>query len=176
MAKLTYSKLDLNKFINKEPVIINFNSQNIEIIQYLPIEKKLDLITKIINESVDDNGYYNPCRVELYTLLEIIFTYTNISITEKQRENIFKIYDNFISSGLDKIILDAIPDTEYDYIVKSVKDTIENIYKYKNSALGILEIISKDYSTLDLDAQKIQQELADPDNLNLLKDILTKLG
>lgn len=176
MAKLAYSKLDLNKSINKEFVIINFNSQDIEVIQYLPIEKKLDLITKIINESIDDNGYYNPCRVELYILLEVIFAYTNISITEKQKENIFKIYDNFVSSGLDKIILDAIPDMEYHYIVKSVKDTIENIYKYKNSALGILEIISKDYSALDLDAQKIQQELADPDNLNLLKDILTKLG
>ena len=43
MAKIAYSKLGLNKMINKDPVIIKFNDQQIEVAQYLPIEKKLDL-------------------------------------------------------------------------------------------------------------------------------------
>ena len=176
MAKLAYNKLDLNKIVNKDSVIINFNAQDIEILQYLPIEKKLDLISKVVNESVDNNGYWNPCRVELYSCIEIILAYTNISITEKQRENIFKIYDNFINSGLYRAILDAIPDIEYNYIIKSIKDTIENIYKYKNYAIGILDAISTDYSSLDLDATEIQQKISDPQNMELLKDILTKLG
>ena len=64
MAKLAYNKLDLNKIANKDSVIMNFNTQDIEILQYLPIEKKLDLISKVVNECVDNNGYWNPCRVE----------------------------------------------------------------------------------------------------------------
>jgi hypothetical protein len=49
MAKIAYSKLALNKMINKEARIIHFNELDIEVSQYLPIEKKLDLITDIIN-------------------------------------------------------------------------------------------------------------------------------
>ena len=33
--------------------------------------------------------------------------------------------------------------------------TIKNIYKQRNSVLGILETISTDYSTLNLDASEI---------------------
>ena len=60
MAKIAYSKLGLNKMVNKDPSIIEFNDQQIEVVQYLSIEKKLDLISDIINSSLDDNTYYNP--------------------------------------------------------------------------------------------------------------------
>lgn len=176
MAKLTYSKLGLNKIINKEPIIIDFNKQQIEIQQYLPIEKKLELITNIINYSVDENGYYNPCRLEMFLTIETILAYSNISITQNQRKDIFKIYDNLINSGLANLILENIPENEYKYILTSTKETIENIYKYRNSVLGILDTISADYSDLNLDASTIQKKIADPENLELLKTILTRLG
>ena len=54
--------------------------------------------------------------------------------------------------------------------------TIENIYKYKNSAMGILTAISEDYDALNTDATNIQAILADPENLSLLKSVITNLG
>ena len=51
-----------------------------------------------------------------------------------------------------------------------------NIVAYRNSAMGIMEAISADYSNLDLNATDIQKKLNDPDNMALLKDVLTKLG
>jgi hypothetical protein len=39
-----------------------------------------------------------------------------------------------------------------------------------------MESVVRDYAGLDLDAQKIQKELADPNNMELLKNVLTKLG
>ena len=144
MAKIAYSKLGLNKMINKDPVIIEFNDQYIEVIQYLPIEKKLDLISNIINKSIDNNSYYNPCRIDIFMTMEIIFTYTNLTFTEKQKEDICKLYDYFTVSGLAELIITELPDGEYDFIRDSVVKTIKNIYKYKNSAMGILETISSD--------------------------------
>lgn len=176
MAKLSYSKLALNKINQIEPKIIEFNGQNIEIIQYLPIEKKLDLISNIINKSIDNNNYYNPCRIDIFMTMEIIFTYTNLTFTEKQKEDICKLYDYFTASGLAKLIITELPDGEYNFIHDSVVKTIKNIYKYKNSAMGILESISSDYSQLNLDATEIQEKIADPDNMALLKGVLTKLG
>ena len=176
MAKIAYSKLGLNKMVNKEPAIIEFNDQQIEVAQYLPIEKKLDLISDIINSSLDDNTYYNPCRIEIFMLTKIIEVYTNLTITDKQKEDIFKFYDQLVASGFAEKILDNIPAVDYNFIHRSVTKTIKNIYQQKNSALGILESISTDYSNLNLDASEIQSKLADPENLDLLRAVLTKLG
>ena len=176
MAKIAYSKLGLNKMANKEAAIIHFNDLDIEVSQYLPIEKKLDLIEIIINKSIDNNEYFNPCRIDIFLTLEIVFAYTNITFTEKQKEDILKLYDLFIETGIFKTILENIPYEEYIYIKSNVIRTIQNVYKYKNSALGIFESITSDYSQLDLDATNIQQKLADPDNMKLLRNVLTKLG
>lgn len=176
MAKITYSKLGLNKMVNKEPFIIEFNGQQIEVAQYLPIEKKLNLISDIINSSLDDNTYYNPCRIEIFMLTKIIEAYTNLTITDKQKEDIFKFYDQLVASGFAEKVMGNIPTEDYNFIHRSVIKTIKNIYKQKNSALGILESISTDYSNLNLDASEIQSKLADPQNMELLKSILTKLG
>jgi hypothetical protein len=42
--------------------------------------------------------------------------------------------------------------------------------------MGILDTVSEDYKNLEFDASKIQEHLADPENLTLLKSIMTKLG
>ena len=54
---------------------------------------------------------------------------------------------------------------------------INNIYNYKNSIAGILDILtSEDYTNLSLDAEKIQKLLSDPENMGFLREVLTKLG
>ena len=176
MAKIAYSKLGLNKMVNKEPSIIEFNDQQIEVIQYLPIEKKLELISDIINNSLDDNNYFNPCRIEIFITIKLIEAYTNLTITNKQKEDVYKFYDQLVASGFAKMVIANIPEDDYSFINYSVNKTIKNIYKQKNSVIGILESISNDYSSLSLDATEIQQKLADPENLDLLRTILTKLG
>ena len=55
-------------------------------------------------------------------------------------------------------------------------DTIKAIYEYDHSAYGILDNIKNNYNNLDLDASEIQKKLADPENMDLLKSVLAKLG
>lgn len=173
MAKIGLSKLGLTK--NIEIKTFNWNDQKIEVKQYLPMQNKLNLCSEIINESVDDQSFYNPGRVAVYQVIEIILAYTNINVTEKQKEDPCKLYDLF-ANGLLKEVYSRIPEAELGTITNIVEATIENIYKYKNSVMGILDTISADYNNLDLDAQKIQKELADKDNMSFLRDVMTKLG
>jgi hypothetical protein len=42
--------------------------------------------------------------------------------------------------------------------------------------LGILDTVKSDYSNLNLEATEIQEKLADPNNLSLLRDVVNKLG
>ena len=174
MSKISLSKLGLSK--NTSLVGIDINGQKVEVKQYLPVGEKLDLISQIINSSVDDNGFYNPCKVHIYTIVYLLCSYTNISVTEKQREDVLKLYDLMVGNGLANKVVAVLPVDEYEFILQGVDEAIKSIYSYKNSAMGIFEAISRDYSDLDLNASEIQKKLADPENMALLKDVLDKLG
>lgn len=179
MAKIPFSKLDL-KVDTSEQVIHTTNSKgeevSFEVKTYLPVKEKMELVSNIINQSTDDNGFYNPMRVKLYMTLEVVYTYTNLSFTEKMKEDPFKLYDILINTGIFTDIVNAIRESDWKEIQENVWSTIKNIYDYKNSVMGILDGVSADYSNLQLDASEIQAKLASGDNLSLLKDILTKLG
>lgn len=174
MAKVSFTKLGLK--INQEVKVIEFNEQMIEVKQYLPINDKLALISNVINASADDNNFANPIKVSVFTILEILYTYTNINFTDKQKEDPTKLYDTLISSGFVTEVIRAIPEEEYHEVLCGVNDSIDAIYTYRNSMLGIMESISTDYSNLDLDATEIQKKLGNGENIDLLKEILTKLG
>ena len=174
MAKVSLTKLGLK--VNQDVKNIEFNEQIIGVKQYLPINEKLELISSVINSAADENNFSNPVKENVFLTLEILYHYTNINFTDKQKEDPVKLYDLVVSSGLVNKVTDLIPEEELDEVINGVAQSIKDIDTYKNSVLGILESISQDYSDLNLDATEIQQKLADPDNMALLKQILTKLG
>lgn len=174
MAKVGFNKLSLVK--NTKSVEYMWNGQKIEITQYLPLEKKLEIISYIINESVDLKGYYAPYRLDLFMTIAMIQNYTNISFTEKQLEDIGKLYDLLVSSGFYTEIKTRIPHTEFEYIEENISKTIHSIYEYKNSALGILDAINNDYKNITFDAEKIQEVLESGKGLETVREVLDNLG
>ena len=175
MAKVSFTKLGLKK--NEDVEIVEWNEQKIEVKQYLPIEDKLDLVTKIINDSIDTNNFYNPAKIYIFTILNTILYYTNINLTDKQKEDVAKTYDLLVSSGLSVKIFEQINPYEYNHIKSWVLETVQSIYSYAQSVLGILETVNNDYKDADFNAEQIQNKLTNnPEELKLLKDILDRLG
>ena len=173
MSRVPFSKLNLKK-IDKVQVV-TINGLEIEVKQYLPVAEKLELIANVLNNSADDNNFANPVKTYVLSHLEIIYAYTNLSFTDKQKEDPAKLYDTLETNGIIDSIILALPPSEYDNLIEDITSTIDAYYKYKNSALGILEAATTDYKNLDLEASDIQKKIADPDNLTLLKDVITKL-
>lgn len=177
MAKISYNKLGITKDELNKVQTVEYNDQTIEVKQYLPIAEKSELITRVLNNSVDENtGYYNLLKLDMNLGLEIVYAYSNISFTEKQKEDPMKLYDMLNASKVLNLIIGLVPDGEFYYLNKTTHEMANNIVAYRNSVMGIMEAISADYSNLDLDATDIQKKLNDPDNMALLKDVLTKLG
>ena len=174
MARVPFTKLGLKK--KEEIKNITINDQVIEVKQYLPISDKINIITNVIENSADDNNFANPVKVEVFANLEIMYAYTNISFTDKQKGDPTKLYDLLEENGIIAEVIAAIPENEYALLLGWIDETIEAFYTYRNSVMGIMEQISADYSNLSLDATEIQQKLADPQNLELLKNVMTKLG
>lgn len=179
MAKVPFSKLQASVdggatdvfYYNKAGDEVYY-----EVKHYLPMKEKLDLVSRIINQSIDENGFYNPMRVKLYMVLEVTFAYTNLSFTDKMKEDPFKLYDILVSTGIFTDIVNVIREKDWSEIQESVWSTIKNIYDYRNSVVGILDTMKMDYNNLNLDAMNIQEALADPENMELLRSVLTKLG
>lgn len=173
-TKPTFAKLKLAR--NNSVKVVTFNDIEIEVKQYLPINEKLQLISNVINAAADENNFSNPIKEDLFGTLEIIYAYTNLGFTEKQKEDPIKLYDDMISSGFADAIIKEIPSEEYNTIVNGINECTKAIYTYRNSLLGILEATVADYGNLELDATDLQSKMADPNNMALLKDVLTKLG
>ena len=175
MAKIPYSKLKLK--VDESTSICTIGEFEITVRNYLPIQEKLALISRIIELSHDaDNNFSNPLRVQVYRTIEIIRYYTDITFTDKQLEDVPKLYDQIISAGLWGQLSEVIPQTELMEVYNGIDVSIESIYKYRNSVLGILDTISTDYENLNFDMDALQEKMADPQNLNLVKEILDKVN
>lgn len=174
MAKVSFTKLNLTK--NTQVGKFDWNGQEIQVKTYLPIQEKMKLISSVLNQCQDENNFINEAKMAMFMDLEIVYHYTNINFTEKQKENPFKLYDLLASSGFLNEVYTVLPQSECRSITVWLNKIANNIYDYRNSIYGILDAVSNDYSNLDLDAESIKQKMADPEGLALVKNILTKLG
>lgn len=172
MAKVPYSKLKCKT--NEEIKTISFNDETIEVKQYLPIQEKLSLIGRVIELAHDqDYNYSNPVKADVLKDLEILFAYTNITFTDKQKEDTAKLYDQVYSSGLLNAVIDAIPIEEVNDIGVGIYDSVESVYKYQNSVLGILDTIKADYGDMNINIDKLIKAFKDsPENLGTLREVL----
>ena len=141
MANVSFNNLKLSA--NKEVKIAEFNNTKIEVLQYLPIEDKNDLIQITMQKSFMD-GYFNEILLDTYFHLNIIYLYTNLNITEKQREDELKLYDKIYSSGLMAAVLEQLPEDEYKYLYDVLQEQVDNFLKYKNSAAAVMQSFIQD--------------------------------
>lgn len=178
MAKVSFSKLGLNKEKIQEIVTFIFNDQNIEIKQYLSMHEKMLMINEIINyiATTTPQSFKNPLGLELITNLKIIEYYTNINFTDKQKEDLEKLYDLMESNKLFSAIIEAIPAEEYSLLINLIEESVEAFGSYKSSLVGMLENIKYDYSNAESDLINIQNQIKDPESLSFVHDLLTKLN
>lgn len=151
MAKVTYAGMKLK--VNEDVKTIDVNGNSIEVLQYLPVDDKYSLIN-ITLQKAKEGAIYNPLKKDMFFHLHLIYMYTNISFTDKQREDENKLYDTLISNGvLDKII-EAIPENEFNLLYSYLNDQEQEILKFRNTVGGALtEIIQN----LPIQAEEMQK-------------------
>lgn len=175
MAKVAFTKLGLK--LNNQIKTLEFNGQTIEIKQYISIEDKLQIITDTMNMSIDGlNGFINPIKTKVYMKIGIIEYYTNISFTEKQKQNIVKLYDLVVENGLYDLVFNNIPTQEYQEIEKGLYDSVVAYDRYKQSVLGMFDALSTQYNETSFDLEKIQEKLTNPQALATLKELIGVSG
>ena len=174
MVKVNVTKL--NKIKSLDPIDIKIGEETISVVQYLPLEKKLTIMQNIIEQAGNnEEGFYNIVKLTVFYTIEMLRAYTNISFTEKQLEDPQKLYDIIVLNKIWDTVKQSIPEDEVNYIWENTCALAREITDYNHSALGILKLMSDDYENLNFDVQEITEKLSDRTNLDLVRNLLTKL-
>ena len=134
------------------------------------------MIERILNWTVDNTGILNPVKLEIYSILEIISTYTNISITDKMFENAPKTYDSLMINGVIDKIIESIPEDEYNAIFDAIEECAESIITYVNSFAGMIKTVTDNYDAEKINVESLTEDLNALGKESLIKDVLEKIG
>lgn len=185
MANIKVGELrNLQKEFVEDIETINFHGLEIEVKQYLPIEKKLELAYTIYNSCVNtDNGLLvvNENSMDIIKAYFITQYYTNLTLPKDYFEGV----DLLVSLGIYEVIKENIEDEidRIEYIIANIKMQELVKYEQENSIQYIIkdvlnQLIEK-IPTAD-EAKKFVEEASkkienfNPDKLKFVKDFMDK--
>ena len=101
-----------------------WNGNEIEVLDYLP--------------------YYNPIKIDEFFHLHLIYMYTNINFTEKQKEDEHKLYDSLKSNGLIDAFIEQMNEFDYSELFNMLDDTKRELTEYKRSTSALIQSLVSD--------------------------------
>lgn len=145
MTKVSFASMKLKVDTNVNTFDFEYNGAmySIDVLKYLPISEKNDLI-EVALQKAEQNGNYNDVALEMYFNLNLIYLYTNISFTDKQKEDESELYDKLQCSGLIDAVITNMDQDEYSQLLEYLEKTKENRLVYGNSAAAVLRSFIQD--------------------------------
>lgn len=166
MSKVSYANLKLKT--KTDVLTFDFEGEQIEVLQYLPISDKYDLIMITLQKAKEGN-IYNQLKLDMFFHLHLVYLYTNLSFTDKQKENEFKIYDTLQSNGFIDKMIEFIPKEEYENLFEMIEKQVKIEMKYSTTVASILDKFIDDLPKNAEAAMKIVDNF-DPDKFQAVKD------
>ncbi len=118
---VSFAKMNLKLNADVKTIAINNNTE-IEVKQYLPVADKLAIITASIYDGYEE-GIINPLLLDVNFYLNVVFKYTNIAFTDKQKEDKFKLYDILETNDIFALVMKNIPDEEWTTLYEAFIST-----------------------------------------------------
>lgn len=135
MAKVSYANMKLK--MNESVKEVQIGETKIEVKQYLPVEEKYSFLNIVLQNSLE-NDIYHPVKVDMYFHLYLVYLYTNINFTDKQKEDESKLFDVLLTNGIIEGVITTIPEAEYNMLVNLLNQMIEKNEKYKTTFAGVV--------------------------------------
>ena len=166
MTQVTYAGLKLK--VNTDVKTFDWEDKKIEVLQYLPITDKYDLVM-IALQKAKEGDIYNPIKLDMYFHLNLVYMYSNIKFTDKQKEDEEKIFDTLVSSGLLDKILENMEQDEFEDLWSKLNEYMNNELRYTTTAAALIKSIINDLPTQAQAAMDIVNAF-DPDKFSAVRD------
>ena len=132
MSLINYKDIDFKKSITNNNTIIDFNGNEIQVLNYLPIHEKNDLIVITLQKSFENN-IYNYSKLKMYFNLHLFYLYTNIIFNSEDKNDEEDLYDTLKRSGLLDLVIDAIPENDRFELWEDIMNVKCDMEKYHSS-------------------------------------------
>lgn len=147
----------------------------LNVLQYLPIQGKANLLQYVINSAIDDStGCFSPIRVNVYYCIGVMRSYCGLHFDDDV--DVLEAYDILESRGIIDNVMAAIPEEERGYMETLINDTIEDITRYNTSLAGIVQSMSGQTTELDTQLRDILDKIKNREGLELLSEIRNVVG
>lgn len=173
MAKTTFASLKLK--LNEEVKTLKIEDKEIEIKQYLPLKDKY-LLVKVALEQAFEDGVCNEVLLTGYLELYTVFLYTNLTFTDKQKEDEMKLYDLLSCNGIIEKIFELIPASEINFIYDAIENIKNSQMKYLCSFGAGVKDFTQSFPNEIKKATDMIEELNDGDKLKNAKDFVLSVN
>jgi hypothetical protein len=155
--KIAFSGFKLK--VPKTYAEFKFGDKTVQVLKYLPVQEKEDIIEVAYQKAIVKSSF-NPILFNIYFLLNIVYSYANLTFTDEQRKDEKKLYDMLDSSGLLNKIFQAMESTEVTFFYENVNAYVQRRLAEDYSAVGLFnntvgafntftKIISEKFSNVD---------------------------
>ena len=127
---------ELNLITDQSVTEVTFNKQTFNVYNYLPTRDKANLIEITLQESYEQEGWYNPIKLDWFFYANIVMVYTDIEFDVEDETDLAEFYDKVKTSGLLAKIIKAIPKKEYDELFKMMEDMLAARQKLESSVVN----------------------------------------
>ena len=142
---------------------------------YLPIDDKADLIAWVINLAVDDKtGCISPVRFETCFSVAVVQRYAGIEIDAE--ETLGNVYDLLEYNDVIDQVMGAIPENELRFLSDLAKETAQDVARYNNSFLGMVNMVSGDAESLQEQTNSLINKIKNSEGLEQLAAIRDVVG
>ena len=158
------------------PVTIKSTGKTYNLKQFLTSEERLSVASEVLSGIAAYNtelNFLNILQLEIFKGLYLTEAYTNIKLTDAQWENPLETYDLLDKNGILRVITEA---DDYYRVSNEIDIAAQELYKYKNSAMGVIDNIQNNYKNTSLDVDQILNKVSDPEVMNFLKELQEKMG
>lgn len=122
---------------------ITLNEKTIQVKSYLPISDKIDVV-QITIQKADNGRYIDQLALDMFFELNLVYSYSNIEVTQEDRDNQFALYDRWTQDGTINTVISAIPDEEYNKLSEAIDETVEDLMRYRGTAAAVVNSFIQD--------------------------------
>ena len=149
---------DLGLKTNDQVKTISIQGKDINIIQYLPILQKNDLV-QIALQQAKQSGVINQIKLDILFNMYIVFMYTDLVFSEEERADVAQLYDELQSSGVLNRILGAMNDAEYDSLLGYLETMRKAQEENERSLTGVVRLFTQDLPKHAAEAAEILKDV-----------------
>lgn len=112
---------------------VEYGDDIIRIRQYLPASEKYRIINAVAILGGAINGKRDYFIEKTIFEKELVLHYSDIEIDNKERNNFYSVYDILYQSGIRDLVIDNIPDEEYEELASDCAETVKLMAEYAQS-------------------------------------------